>query len=312
MLGNPTAPDIMAQLRWLAERGIEVHTQLVIAPGMNDGRFLHQSLDDLAQLYPAVQSVSVVPVGLTRHHKYGMRPHTVEEATAVLDTVEAIQAEYLAKLGIRFAYPTDEWYLVTGRDVPPLDAYDGQQLHENGLGLVRQFLDAWEYEKVEIRDWRLKIDQSPIINHQSLTLATGTMFAPVLAKKAAEFAELTGLQVTTLPIINERLGPSITTAGLLMAGDTLNQLRAAPIGDLIVLPRVMFDHPDTISLDDISPQEMANQLHRPIALADTIGDVWDAVIGQSRVIYQPGLKNVEQMNLRVLNDADLEDNTHIS
>lgn len=308
MLGNDTAPDIMEQLRWLAERGIEVHTQLVVAPGMNDGRYLQQSLHDLAQLYPAVQSVSVVPVGLTQHHKYGLRPHTVDEATAVLDTVESMQTNFQAQLGIRFAYPTDEWYLVTGRDVPRLDDYDGQQLHENGLGLVRQFLDAWEDEKQEIRDWRLETSQSSVSNLQSLTLLTGTMFAPVLTKVAAEFSQLTGLETAVLPISNKRLGPSITTAGLLMAGDAIAQLQAAAMGDLVVFPRVMFDHPNTISLDDLSPQDVANQLQRPIALADTMGDVWDAVTGQSQVTYQPELKNLEQMNLPVLNEPDVEDN----
>ncbi len=313
MLGNDTAPDIMEQLRWLAERGIEVHTQLVVSPGMNDGRFLQQSLNDLAQLWPAVQSVSVVPVGLTRHHKYGLRPHTVEEATAVLNTVESIQSNFQQKMGVRFAYPTDEWYLVTGRDVPPLEVYDGQQLHENGLGLVRQFLDAWENEKLEIRGWGLETNvESPISDLQSLTLVTGTLFAPVLEKATAVFNQLTHLNAAVLPITNERLGPSITTAGLLMAGDALKQLRGTDIGDLVIFPRVMFDHPDTISLDDLSPQDMANQLNRPVALADTMGDVWDAVTGQSRVTYRPGLKNVEKINLRVLNETDIEDNQHIS
>ena len=313
MLGNDTAPDIMEQLRWLAERGIEVHTQLVVSPGMNDGRFLQQSLDDLAQLWPAVQSVSVVPVGLTKHHRYGMRPHTVEEATAVLDYVESIQADYQQKMGVRFAYPTDEWYLVTGRDVPSLEVYDGQQLHENGLGLVRQFLDAWEDEKLEIGDWRLETNiKSPVSNLQSLTLVTGTMFAPVLEKATAVFNQLTNLKATVLPITNERLGPSITTAGLLMAGDALNQLQATDMGDLIILPRVMFDHPDTISLDDLSPQDVANQLNRPVALADTMGDIWDAVTGQSRVTYQPGLKNEEKISLRVLNEEDVDHNRHLS
>ena len=216
-------------------------------------------------------------------------------------------------MGIRFAYPTDEWYLVTGRDVPPLAVYDGQQLHENGLGLVRQFLDAWEDEKLEIRDWRLETNiKSPVSNLQSLTLVTGTLFAPVLEKATAVFNQLANLKATVLPITNERLGPSITTAGLLMAGDALNQLQATDMGDLIILPRVMFDHPDTISLDDLSPQDVANQLNRPVALADTMGDIWDAVTGQSRVTYQPGLKNEEKISLRVLNEEDVDHNRHLS
>ena len=311
-LGNPTAPDIMEQLRWLAERGIEIHTQLVVTPGMNDGRYLEQSIRDLAELWPAVQSISVVPVGLTQHHKYGLRTLTQEEATAVLNYVESIQTQFLQKLGVRFAYPTDEWYLVTGRTVPPLEVYDGQQLHENGLGLVRQFLDAWENEKAEIGDWRLKIDQSLIINHQSITLATGTMFAPVLQEAAANFSQLTGLDTAVLPIINEKLGPTITAAGLLTGIDVLQQLRAAGYGDLIVLPRVMFDHPNTVALDDISPQDIANRLQCPIALADTMGDVWDAVTGQSKVVYQPGKPAPESINLRLLDDDALNNNTHLS
>ena len=287
-LRNKEAPDIMAQLRWLAERHIEFHTQLVVVPEFNDGRWLERSIKELAALWPAVQSISVVPVGLTRHHKYSMRPHMPAEAAATLDYVESLQPTYLAEFGSRFVYPTDEWYLVTGRDVPPLEAYDGQQLQENGLGMVRNFLNEWESVKKEIGDWRLEIGaQSPISNLQSLTLVTATLFAPVLRAAAAEFARLAEVEVNVLPVINERLGETITVAGLLMGEDVVQQLETAGYGDLVVLPRVMFDHPDTISLDNLSPQEVASQLNRPVALADTMGDVWDALMGQSQVLYTP-------------------------
>jgi putative radical SAM enzyme (TIGR03279 family) len=284
-LRNAQAPDILPQLRWLAERGITLHTQLVIVPKFNDGHYLQQSIADLAELWPAVQSISVVPVGLTKQHKYGMRPHTPVEAAAILDYVESLQAHYLEKLGLRFVYPTDEWYLVTDRPVPPLEAYDGQELHENGLGLVRRFLDEWESVKEEIRDWRLET------NYQLLTLVTGTLFAPTLAKAAAEFAELAGVATAVLPITNERLGATITAAGLLMGNDVLSQVQTAGYGDLIILPHVMFDHPDTITLDDLAPQDIANKLARPVALAVSMGDVWDALIGQSQVIYHPDIDN---------------------
>ena len=138
-LRNPEAPDVMEQLRWLAERGIEFHTQLVVVPSFNDGPWLERSIDDLAGLWPAARSISVVPVGLTKHHKYGMRPHTAAEAAVILDYVESLQPDFLARLGARFVYPTDEWYLVTGREAPPQAAYDNQELHENGLGMVRRF-----------------------------------------------------------------------------------------------------------------------------------------------------------------------------
>ena len=300
-LRNATAPDVMEQLRWLAARHIEIHTQLVIVPGFNDGEWLARSIRELAELWPAdggggVLSISVVPVGLTRHHKYGMRPHTPAEAAATLDFVEALQPEFLARFGIRFVYPTDEWYLVTERDVPPLDAYDGQELHENGLGMVRVFLDDWAAVREEIA---ATADPPP---SRTITLATATLFAPTLRRTAAEFAALTGCNVTVVPILNTRLGETITVSGLLMAGDAIEQLKAAGVGDLVVLPRVMFDHPDTISLDDVSPQDVANRLGRPVALADSLGDVWDALRGVSRVMFWPGVAPGGSIDLRVLGD----------
>ncbi len=316
-LRNQDAPHILDQLQWLADRNIEIHTQLVITPGVNDGELMRQSIEDLTQFWPAVQSISVVPVGLTRQHKYGMRPHTTAEAAATLAYVEQLQADCLAKFGVRFVYLTDEWYLVTGRDVPQLDSYDGQQLYENGLGMVRVFLNEWEGVKKEIGEW---VGQQKTKNgkqktkklFESVTLVTGTLFAPTLAKAAAEFEVLTGVKTAVFPAVNHRLGETITVSGLLMGNDVLGQLETAVLGNLVVLPRVMFDHPDTIALDDITPQDIANRLNCPIALADTMGDVWDALTGASEVMYHPGISPDGPINLRTLNNDDLDTNQHIS
>jgi putative radical SAM enzyme (TIGR03279 family) len=311
-LRNPAAGDVMEQLRWLAERHIEVHAQLVIVPGFNDGEWLARSVRELATLWPeddlsgGVLSVSVVPVGLTRHHKYGMRPHTPDEAATTLAFVEALQPEFLERFGVRFLYPTDEWYLVTRREVPPLEAYDGQELHENGLGMVRAFLDDW----TAVRDEIAAAEEKPA--PRRVTLATATLFAATLRERATEFAALTGCDVTVTPIINERLGGTITVAGLLMGADVLSQLRGAGYGDLIILPRVMFDHPDTISLDNLSPQDIANQLDRPIALADSLGDVWDALRGVSRLMFRPGTPPPRAIDLKVLDNGANGSAAHLS
>jgi putative radical SAM enzyme (TIGR03279 family) len=285
-LANQNAPNILAQLRWLAERGIETHTQLVVTPGLNDGSWLEKSVRDLAEFYPAVQSVSVVPVGLTKHHKYGHRPHTVAEARAVLEAVHAWQAEFLARLGVRFAYPTDEWFLLTETRVPPRKYYDGLALQENGLGMVRDFLDEWRRVKREIRDVRLK---SAISNLQSshATLVTATLFAPTLAQAAAEFDALAGAQLDVVPVLNERLGHTITVAGLLMGQDVIAQLKPRDLGAFVVLPRVIFDHPDGVSLDDVSPMQIAQALGRPVFLADALGDVLDAFTGRNTLAFDP-------------------------
>ncbi len=281
-LRNPTAPDILPQLRQLADWSIEMHTQLVIVSGFNDGRHLLQSLRDLESLWPAVQSISIVPVGLTSHHKYGMRPHTPAEAAAMLDDLAVWQSHYREQFGVAWVYPTDEWFLKSGRPFPPISAYDGQQLQENGLGLARQFLDEWEGVKAEIVNC-----ESSIVNCERVTLVTGRMFAPVLRETAATFAQMTGVDVAVEAVANQVLGESITAAGLLMAGDILAHLEQADLGDLVVLPRVTFDHPNRISLDDIAPQTIANQLGRPVALADSMGDVWDAVTGVSQAMVFP-------------------------
>lgn len=287
-LANKNAPDILEQLRWLAERGIETHTQLVVTPGLNDGPYLERSVRDLAALFPAVRSVSVVPVGLTRHHKYGRRPHTVDEARAVLASVSAWQAECRERLGVRFAYPTDEWFLLTGTPIPPKKYYDGLALQENGLGMVRDFLDEWRRSKKETRDWRLS-EQSLVSNLQlrTATLATATLFAPTLEKAAREFDALAGTQLRVVPVLNERLGHTITVAGLLMGQDVIDQLKDRDLGEFVVLPRVMFDHPDGISLDDVPPLAIAQALGRPVFLADALGDVLDAFTGRNVLAFDP-------------------------
>ena len=149
-LRNENAPDIMDQLHWLIEDDIEVHTQIVVTPEVNDGEHLEESIRDLASLYPGVQTISIVPIGLTKQHKYGLRQNTREEAQHILDLCAGWQAEYQRMFGTRLVYATDEWYLVADRQVPEIEEYDGFDLTENGMGQVRRFLDDWEDVRAEL------------------------------------------------------------------------------------------------------------------------------------------------------------------
>jgi putative radical SAM enzyme (TIGR03279 family) len=273
LLGNPKAPDIMGQLGRLAEAGIEVHAQLVIVPGLNDGDEMARSVRDLATLWPAVKSVSVVPVGLTRFHRHGLRINTQAEAGAVLEVIEGWQETFLERLGDRFVYATDEWYLMAGRPMPPRHHYpQSEALQENGLGLVRQFLDGWEAIRPE-----MGVPQGsatwPPGKALSLTLVTGTLFAPVLQSAAAELANLTGVPVAVQPVINTTLGETITVAGLLMGRDVVAQLNGAELNDRIVLPEVMFRGPEGVTLDGMTPAEISEAVGRPVALAAGMEDV---------------------------------------
>lgn len=285
-LRHDGAPDIMQQLTWLVENGIEVHTQVVVVPGVNDGPHLEKSIRDLAALHPGVLSVSVVPVGLTKHHKYGMRVHTVPEAETILERCHTWQDDYKAQFGAHFVYPTDEWYLVTKRPIPPRERYDGLSLEENGLGMVRRFLEEWEQSLPEVEGHALfwDLESMPV---KSLTLATGALFAETLKVHAGDFADTTGVPTEVIPITNTRLGETITVAGLLMGQDVGAQLAGHELGEVVVLPRIMFDHPDGISLDGMSPLDVAKAIGRPVALADLMGDVVDVLHGQAPMLFDP-------------------------
>ncbi len=284
-LANKTAPDILDQLKWMRQRGITCHTQLVITPGLNDGKVLDQSIRELAKFYPTVLSVSVVPVGLTKHHKYGHRPNTVEECKKVLGQVDRWQEKFLKRFSMRFVYGTDEWYLVTKRSVPSKKELDGHSLEENGLGQVRNFLNKWRGEKKEIKGKKGNRGAKG-------TLATGTLFAPTLKKVADEFNRLAHTNLTVAPILNERLGHTITVSGLMMGADVIAQLKDRDLGKFVVLPRVMFDHPQGISLDDLSPLDIARALDRPVYLADLMGDVIDALTDQNALVFRPMDKDI--------------------
>jgi NifB/MoaA-like Fe-S oxidoreductase len=189
----------------------------------------------------------------------------VGEAHVVLDKVHKWQKEFRKKSGVRFAYATDEWYIVTGRPIPPRAHYDGLRLEENGLGMVRGFLEDWRKTKRRISNLHFPISKA--------TLATGELFAPILREAADEFARLSGVQLDVLPIPNERLGETITVAGLLMGADVIAQLQAHELGEIVVLPRIMFDHPTGVALDDVSVSDMAGVLGRRVALASAMSDV---------------------------------------
>ena len=252
MLANPSAPDVLVQLERLIDLGIEVHTQIVVVPQVNDGPALARSIEDLARLHPGVRSLSVVPVGITRYRLGECRVHTWAEMREVFDLVVEQQSRLRGELGIGFAYLSDEWYLRLGQPVPPAEAYDGLDLTENGVGLVRRFLD---------RGFQLPgLPEARDVH--AVTFATGMLFAPVLqeALKGWDGAEV-------VAVTNRFFGETITVAGLLTGRDVVVALRDRPLGDVVVLPAAMFGGPEGQTLDGMHPDDVAQALGRPVVLA---------------------------------------------
>jgi putative radical SAM enzyme (TIGR03279 family) len=267
VLGNPAAGDILDRLRFLAEHRIVVHAQVVLTQGLNDGAHLDRTLEDLSGLYPSVRSCSVVPVGVTRYQQNGIHPYDPEAMEPVIWRVEAAQREFLPRLGSRFAFLTDEWYLATGKPVPPLDAYGEIDLRENGLGLVRDFLEDWYVLRQELAGKKGRL------RNRQATLVTGMLFRNTLEAAAAEFSALTGTGVRVIGVPNTCFGETVTVAGLLTAEDVIDAVRERGIAGPVFLPRVMFSRPPAVTLDDVLPREIAKALGGELFLVDSIREV---------------------------------------
>lgn len=262
LLGNPAAPDVLAQLRRLADMGIEMDTQIVVIPGVNDGAALDRSIGDLAELYPALRSVSIVPVGITRFNRGGCRVHTDAEMRAVFEQVTAWQSRLYERLGVHFAYLSDEWYLRLGEPLPELDAYDGLDLTENGVGLVSRFEMANSKLQSPICNLESPICnlESAICNLESATLVTGTLFAPILRQSLPD--------ADIVPVVNCFFGETVTVAGLLTGRDVIEQLEGRKLGDVVILPAAMFGGPGGQTLDEMQPAEIGEALGRPVVVED--------------------------------------------
>ncbi|MHB1357943.1 MAG: DUF512 domain-containing protein, partial [Anaerolineae bacterium] len=174
VLGSPRAPDIIAQLNRLNELGIVVHGQIVISPGVNDGPILRQTIEQVVGLWPAVETLAIVPVGLTQCQQREIRRVTASEANAILDLADEYRLLLQQKCGCTWLYPADELYLLAGRTIPPASFYDDEAQWQNGVGLVRGLLDDWQ------RTRRKLYALTPRVQH--ITLACGELIAPTLTK----------------------------------------------------------------------------------------------------------------------------------
>jgi len=312
--------------------GIEVHTQFVVCPGLNDGDVLRESIEALAALHPVVQTIAAVPVGLTKFRFSGKAPQSIraaiqvhetpdwidtnwerqpiwsetspkigddgnltpdlgfcarsgatittdiplrcfgrEEAAAVIALLEPYQQHFRKELGYGLVYPSDEFYLLAEQPLPPAHVYDAYDQIENGVGMVRKFQDDWELARHRLPS-RSRVPRRMVI-------ATGTLADPVLRPLVDRINGIPGIEAVLKPVLNEFFGETITVAGLLTGGDVVAQLRPLMPADLVVLPRVMFDHAGERTIDEWSPERIAAELGAPVALGRHPADLVRAVRG---------------------------------
>jgi len=258
LLGKPRIKgDLLPRMRRLARAGIRMHAQIVLCPEWNDGPHLEKSVKDLAELYPGVATVAVVPVGLTRFRERlpALRTVTPAEARDLVGAIEAWQREYRRRLGSRLVFAADELYLAGGLEPPPTRDYEGFPLVEDGVGLVRRFTE----------EFRRALQHLPreVQPARAVSVVTGEMFAARLGALLDQ-VRVDGLTVTVLPVVNEFFGGNIGVAGLLTGQDILAQLSGRSLGDLVLLPDVALRDEANVFLDDLTAADLEAALGVPV------------------------------------------------
>ncbi len=276
MLKNPRAGEGIDIMERLAQNNITMNCQIVSCPGVNDGPALDSTLSDLANLFPAVNSVSVVPVGVTRYREglYPLSTYTRDTAVALVDQVEAFAAKHLEESGTRLVWCSDEFYLLAGRELPGEDYFEDFTQLDNGVGmltlLTKEFgraLDLMEPEELE--------------GTAPFSIATGVSAAPFLAKLVGQAREKCGtIEGKVYPIVNRFFGETITVAGLVTGGDLISQLRGKELGTRLLIPASMLRSGENIFLDDVTTEDVERELGVPVTAVPQDGyELLDAMLG---------------------------------
>jgi NifB/MoaA-like Fe-S oxidoreductase len=324
LLGKVDVPDVREQIQRLGAMGIAVHAQIVAMPDINDGALLHQSIRDLAALYPIVQTIAVVPVGLTKYRFEGKRPqsirtaieihegpdwidanwerqplwdqaikaedlgfcsrlgaatdvpmrvYTAQEAAAVVDIIEVYQKRFQAEHDCALVYPSDEFYLLCDRPMPPAERYDGMPQYSNGVGMTRDFLDGWTKAQRRL--------PPALPQPRDMAIVCGTLIAPTMQRLIDRLNRIENLTARIIPVVNQFFGETVTVSGLLMAQDVIPVLKQSGVTRAL-LPRVMFDHKGEKTIDNMTLEDIATASGVAVMLAGEPDEVVRYVRALSR------------------------------
>lgn len=277
MMKNPNAGKSLDIIYRLAEAGIQMNTQLVLCPGINDGKELEYSLEQLGKLYPHIQSIAAVPVGLTKHREGLCHLECYNKKTAgeVIDIIECFADHFNYFHGTRLAFAADEFYLKAEREIPNADFYEDFPQIENGVGL-------WASLKSEFYDALDSEDINNLESNRHISLATGVAAYPLL-KELSQAAEekISGLKIDVYEIKNEFFGENITVAGLVVGQDLIKQLNGKNLGDELLIPSVMLRHERDMFLDSMTVDEVQQRLNVKMTVCEVDGyDLLDKMSGR--------------------------------
>ncbi len=271
MLNNRFAGEALKKIDRLSEAGIAMNGQIVLCKGINDGEELDRSIGDLMKYLPYMESVSVVPVGLTKYRKglYPLEPFSKEDAKKVLALIHRWQNVCMECNGTHFVHASDEWYLLADEELPPGENYDGYLQLENGVGMLRLLIDEFMEALRECAKAPCGVEAA---RGRRFSLATGFLAAPFLKKLAKEYEDVfPGTEITVYPIRNDFFGEQITVAGLLTGRDIAAQLKGRDLGERLLLPCSMLKEGEDVFLDDMTPAELKMALQVEIDIVKSSG-----------------------------------------
>lgn len=273
LLKNLRAGQILEQLQWFQEHRLQIHAQVVVCPGINDGEHLERTLLDLASFHkhdiPAVASVAVVPVGLTRFRppEDELVPVSPEHARTVITQVRSLQTKFRKQFGTTFAWLADEWFLIGQQDLPPESHYEDYPQIGNGVGSIRQFLKQFHAAAKKL--------PSRIAQPRHYTWVVGNAVEHAFQPIEQRLNQVEGLRVSMAALRSEYWGQAITVTGLLTGQDLVQGLQGRELGDGILLPSLMLKHDERRFLDDMTVEEVAQQLGTEIWEVDDIEELID-------------------------------------
>lgn len=267
MLRNKKAGSLMSRLKRLKENGLQFHCQVVLCPGVNDGSVLDRTIEDLASLYPASQSMAIVPVGLTKYREglASLKGFDSASAKQLIEIVRGYQNRFLREIGTRFVYPSDEFYCICNEPIPDEKEYEDYPQIENGVGMLRlleqECEEAYEY---------LFADGFPSAEGKSILIPTGTSARPFIEKLCRKYAP-SGTSVQVIAVKNRFFGESITVTGLIVGKDLIDALKGIPCDEVLLCDTMLRANTDKF-LDETTLDDVNKALNTPVRVVQNNGE----------------------------------------
>lgn len=272
MLNNRFAGEALKKVDTLYEAGISMNGQIVLCKGINDGEELEYSITQLMKYAPRLESVSVVPVGLSKYREglYPLEPFEKEDARKVLDLIHRYQAVCMESFGLHFIHASDEWYILAEEELPEEERYDGYLQLENGVGMLRLLMNEFQEALKEKKAHRAK----------RISMATGRLAYPYLKRMCEEIMErYPDIRINLYDIRNDFFGEKITVSGLLTGQDIRDQLMGKDLGEALLLPQNVLRSGESVFLDDLTVADLEKTLQVPIIIVKSSGyDLFDAIV----------------------------------